>query len=277
MRKYSFIFFWILFPLILSAQTTAMTYNLRYDNPNDKENWWEYRKAELVKMIKHYHPDILGIQEGLNQQVKYLDSSLNSYDYAGVGRDDGMKKGEYSAIFYDTAKFFLLSTKTYWLSQTPDIVSVGWDAALERIATFGKFRDKNTGDTLYVFNCHMDHIGKLARENSAKLIIELIDDMKIGNKRLIVMGDFNAEPNDVAVNTIKSRMEDMYGHDGVITAGPAGTFNAFNIDNPVTKRIDYIFVKNIRVIEYIHVDDRRSNNLWLSDHLPVLVKMKITR
>jgi len=251
-----------------------MTLNLRYDNANDKENGWDLRKAEVVTMIDFYHPTILGIQEGLSNQVAYLDSALTDYDYTGVGREDGKRKGEFSAIFYNKHTIKLISSKTYWLSETPDTVSIGWDAALERIVTFGKFVHLKTKDTIYVFNTHMDHIGKLARENSSKLILRIIDSMNIWHKNVVVMGDLNSQPDEVAAQTISSRLLDMRWKPHVTSYGPEGTFNQFNIDLPVTKRIDYIFVKNMTVTEHIHLDDRRKNNLWLSDHLPVLVKMR---
>lgn len=251
-----------------------MTYNLRYDNAGDKENSWPLRKEEMVNMIQFYHPDVLGIQEGLYHQVQYLDSALVNYEYAGVGRDDGDKKGEFSAIFYDTNKFKLVSTKTYWLSDTPEKVSVGWDAAMERIVTFAELKSKLTQDTLYVFNCHMDHIGKVAREKSAELIVQIIDKMNITTNKIVVMGDFNSTPDESAAQLFLSKMDCGFNAKDVITYGPLGTFNAFDILTPVTKRIDYIFTKNIKVTHYIHIDDRRKNNLWLSDHLPVLVNSK---
>lgn len=258
----------------LSGQSYLMTFNLRYDNANDKENAWGNRKNEIVDMINYYHPDILGVQEGLYPQVTYLDSALKEYEYTGIGREDGKTKGEFSAIFYDRHKIKLLSSRTYWLSETPDTVSVGWDAALERIVTFGKFVDIKTKDTFYVFNGHFDHIGKIARENSARLILSIIDSMKIGHKKVIVMGDLNSEPDDAAVQILTTRFTDMKVKENAVTYGPEGTFNEFNTELAVKKRIDYIFAKNITITEYIHIDDRRKNNLWLSDHLPVMAKMK---
>lgn len=247
-----------------------MTYNLRYNNPGDKENCWEYRKAEVADMLHRYEPDILGIQEGLQDQVLYLDSTLVDYSYTGVGRDDGKTKGEYSAIFYNTKRFHLLYTKTYWLSDTPDTVSVGWDAAMERIATFAMFSDLTKGDTLYVFNTHMDHIGVQARENSARLILRIIEQRHLGDKRLVVMGDFNATPEETPVLLFSEKLQCAYRETKQSTPG---TFNAFNISQPVTKRIDYIFTNKLSVKHYLHIDDRRKNNLWLSDHLPVLIQL----
>ncbi len=129
--------------ICLSSQTASfMTLNIRYDNPKDKPNSWPERKAEMVLLLNHYEPDIFGIQEGLEHQVKYLDSCLLEYAYIGVGRDDGKKAGEYSAIFYDSTSFKVVENSTFWLSETPEEISVGWDASMERICTYGLFQHK---------------------------------------------------------------------------------------------------------------------------------------
>ena len=171
---YIFTFLIQLIPFILFSQTSIMSYNIRYSTERDKENQWEYRKAEVVELINYYSPEIFGIQEGLEKQVKYIDMALDNYRYVGVGRDDGKTKGEYAAIFYNHDRLRPISSHTYWLSETPNEVSIGWDASMERITTFGQFYDMQTEDTLYVFNCHFDHIGKTSRKNSAKLILKII-------------------------------------------------------------------------------------------------------
>ena len=276
MKKHIRILFFLtqIFPLTLIGQTSVMSYNIRYDNPNDNENWWQNRKSEVARMINYYAPEIIGIQEGLNNQVKYLDSTLLGYKYVGVGRDDGKLKGEYTAIFYKTESIKALSTKTFWLSETPDKVSTGWDASMERIVTFGAFLNKKTNDTLYVFNCHYDHKGKVAQEKSTDLILKIIKDKKITNKKIILLGDFNSESYEVPIKKFQSLLVDNFNKKYVITYGPLGTFNQFKTDLEIKRRIDYIFTKNINVKEYIHIDDRRKNNLHLSDHLPVLIKIE---
>ena len=256
-----------------NAQSTFMSFNLRYDNAGDKENSWVNRRDELSSMILKYHPDVLGIQEGLYSQVTFLDSSLTDYNYAGVGRDDGDKKGEFSAVFFNTKKFSLLATKTYWLSPTPEKVSVGWDAAMERIVTFATLISLNHSDTIYVFNTHMDHIGKVAREKSAELIWSIIKTNNLAKNKLIVMGDFNSTPDESAAQLFLANMDCGFNSKNVNTSGPMGTFNAFNVADSVTKRIDYIFTKNMIVTDYQHINERRNNNLWLSDHLPVYCKV----
>ncbi len=273
MKKYSYIIF-LLIPLTLSSQTSIMSYNIRYSTQNDGENWWEFRKNEVAQLIDYYSPEIFGIQEGLDKQVKYLDTFLSNYSYVGVGRDDGKLKGEYAAIFYKHERLKLISTKTYWLSETPDEISIGWDASFKRVVTFGEFYDIQTKDTLYVFNCHFDHKGKISRKKSAELILQIIEDKKVINKRVIVMGDLNCEPDDEPMKLLKVNLEDTYNSAGTVTYGPVGTFNEFNTEMLLQRRIDYILVKNIEVKEYRHIDDRRKNNLFPSDHLPIQIKFK---
>lgn len=276
MKNYIYILLFLiqLIPLTVFSQTSIMSYNIRYSTQNDNENWWEHRKEEVAQLIDYYSPEILGIQEGLDKQVKYLDTFLSNYSYVGVGRDDGKLKGEYAAIFYKHERLKLISTKTYWLSETPNEISVGWDASFKRVVTFGEFYDIQTKDTLYVFNCHFDNIGKISRKKSAELILQIIEDKKITNKKVIVMGDLNCEPDDEPMELLKVNLEDTYSSAATVTYGPVGTFNEFNTEMLLQRRIDYILVKNIEVKEYRHIDDRRKNNLFPSDHLPIQIKFK---
>ena len=276
MKNYIYILLFLiqLIPLTVISQTSIMSYNIRYSTQNDNENWWEHRKEEVAQLIDYYSPEILGIQEGLDKQVKYLDTFLSNYSYVGVGRDDGKLKGEYAAIFYKHERLKLISTKTYWLSETPDEISIGWDASFKRVVTFGEFYDIQTKDTLYVFNCHFDHKGKISRKKSAELILQIIEDKKITNKKVIVMGDLNCEPDDEPMELLKVNLDDTYSSAATVTYGPVGTFNEFNTEMLLQRRIDYILVKNIEVKEYRHIDDRRKNNLFPSDHLPIHIKFK---
>ncbi len=272
--KYLIVAFTVFAGLHLHGQTSIMTLNLRYNNPNDNENSWEYRKKEIVTMLEYYRPDILGTQEGMHDQVTYLDEMLKDYTYAGVGRDDGKNQGEFAAIFFRTSQFELLETKTYWLSETPDSISVGWDASMKRIATYGVFKNILSEDTLYVFNCHYDHIGEIARKNSSELILSLIKEKDLATKQIIVMGDFNSEPDSEPIEVLKTELNDAYQTAVIPAYGPLGTYNQFNTSLVPTSKIDYIFIKNMAVKNYRHIDDRRMNNLYLSDHLPVMITVE---
>ena len=274
-KKYNFILF-IIFELnihIIFGQTSVMTFNIRYDNPKDNHNWWEHRKSSVLKIFEFYSPEVIGVQEGLNNQIKYIENNLIEYNYIGVGRDDGKKKGEYAAIFYKKNKLKLISFETYWLSETPEMVSIGWDASMERIVTFGEFLNLKTQESLFIFNCHFDHRGEISRENSSKLILKLIKSKNIENKKIILMGDLNCLPNSKPIETLKSKLKDSYDISVKEPYGPAGTSNGFDLDRLIKNRIDYIFTKNIKVIEHRIIDDRRDNNLFISDHLPVMAKI----
>lgn len=257
------------------AQTTAMTFNLRYNNPDDKDNWWEHRKPEVAQLINYYHPTVMGIQEGLNNQITFLKDNLPDYDYIGVGRDDGKTKGEYAAVFYDTKKVKVLDHGTFWLSETPEKVSVGWDASMERICTWGKFQLLATNQTFYVFNCHFDHIGPVARKNSAKLVLEKIKEMGLENKPLLLTGDFNGTPDSEPIQIFSAALNDGLKVSETPLYGPKGTFNAFDISKTPENRIDYIFVQGLNVVKYRHIDDKRSNGLYISDHLPVFAQFEM--
>ena len=255
-----------------SQTTSVMTYNIRYDTQKDGENRWDARKAFLIAQIKFHGPDVIGIQEGLAGQVKYLDKELAGFRYVGVGRDDGKKKGEFSAIFYNTNKFKVIESSTFWLSDTPDQISVGWDAAMERICTYALFEYLETGQRIWVFNTHFDHIGKEARKNSAMLIHNRIKSLNMDGLPFILMGDLNLEPDSEPIRYLSQHLNDSKKVSKEVVFGPEGTFNNFQFDKPVTRRIDYIFTgkSGIEVQKYAVLSD--SKNLrYPSDHLPVFV------
>ena len=259
---------------IYSQPHSIISYNIRYDNNWDLENSWKIRRNKISQILVQYSPSIIGIQEGLLNQVQYIDSSLIDYDYVGVGRDDGKKKGEFCAIYFDTTRYVLLKNSTFWLSETPDTISVGWDAALERICTYGLFKDRITKEEFLVFNTHFDHIGVVAREKSSELILKRINKINRQSLPVILMGDFNSIPNSSPVKEIKTELSDALQISLEKLQGPRGTFNGFNEDLPIEKRIDYIFTNDLKVLSYTHINDRLNNNRHISDHLPVMIKIQ---
>lgn len=259
-------------PTSLSSQNiNLISYNIRYDNKGDSINNWNDRKETMAALIQHYDADIVGTQEALHHQVTYLDSALPGFSYLGVGRDDGKEKGEYTAIFYNTDKFKVLKTNTFWLSETPEKVSIGWDAALERICTYALFEDLGTKKQFWVFNTHFDHIGNKARTNSAQLIYKKINEINTTDLPVILMGDLNLTPDTEAIQFFKKYLTDAKDISKKPFYGPMGTFNGFKQDRVLKDRIDYFFVKDVNVLSYTHIDDRMANNKHISDHLPVLM------
>ena len=260
--------------LTYSQDISVMTYNIRYDNEWDTANSWDSRKEAVINLLNKYRPGIFGIQEGLKNQLNFINSSLTKYKYFGVGREDGIDKGEFSAVFYDTTLFEKVLDSTIWLSDTPEKVSVGWDAALERICSFGLLKEIKSGKMIWVFNTHFDHIGILAREKSSELILNTIMNDAGKNSSVILMGDLNLTPDELPYLNLNRFIPDAMYSSETPFSGIKGTFNGFTND-PVTKKIDYIFCRNIRVLSYSHINDKINDHKHISDHFPVFVKIEL--
>ena len=212
----------------------------------------------------------------MKHQVDYLNNNLTDYEFIGVGRDDGLTKGEYSAIFYHVEQVILLASGTFWLSETPESVSVGWDASMERICTYGKFENISGGQHFFIFNTHFDHRGPKAREYSAKLIVNRIEEINHENLPVVLMGDLNATPDELPIMVFQEFMEDGLAISKHPLIGVPGTFNGFK-DETEDRRIDYIFTSKFQVDRYTHDTTRTSQNRFLSDHLPVLIEVHLNQ
>lgn len=259
--------------IINSQELSVMSYNIKLDYPKEGENSWSNRKPFFINQIKFNAPDVFGVQEAMPNQMKDMDSLLPQYSFVGVGRDDGKDEGEYSAIFYKKEKLNVLKSSTFWLSETPDEVSMGWDAVCNRICTYALFENKTTGKKFWMFNTHFDHVGVEARKNSATLIIQKIKDINTENLPVILSGDFNMEDTHENIGFIEQHLQDSKAIANLVF-GPTGTFNNFEFDKPVTRRIDFIFVnEGITVKKYAVLSDSWDCK-YPSDHLPVFVKVQ---
>lgn len=251
----------------------VISYNIRYDNPDDAPNNWDNRKDFLISQLNFYNPDVFGIQEGLIHQVKEIDKGLKDYTYFGVGRDYGDERGEHTAVFYNTERVELLEEATFWLSLTPEKPSKGWDAALPRTCTYGIFLNKRDGKKFMLFNTHFDHVGVQARAESSKLILEKIKELNTEDYPVVVTGDFNLESDSPGVQVILTEMTDAHIAAGTNAFGPKGTFNGFEFNKPVERRIDYIFVSDeFEVLKSAILSDSRDTR-YPSDHLPVFARL----
>lgn len=261
-----------------SNNLTVASYNIRWNSSEDGINIWENRKEWLTKSLKFFEIDIVGAQEVTHTQLTDMESLLPEYEVIGEGREGG-KKGEYSPVFYRKDRFELLDSNTFWLSETPETTaSKGWDAALPRIVTWAKFRDKNAGGTFYFFNTHFDHRGKEARKNSAELIAEKIQSIA-GDEQVILTGDFNTAPDSEPYKVlVSSNLEDTFSNlpeEQIYT--PGYTFNSWDIEASGDRyRIDYVFYKGeeLKPVKY-HVLDGQRGRRFISDHFPVIVRFSV--
>lgn len=274
--KNSALFVLIIFATIgnLNAQTIqVMTYNIRLDVASDSLDAWPNRKESVCNLIQFYEPDIFGVQEAMPHQMHYLDSALANYKFLGEGRDGG-NNGEYSALFYKSDQFKVMESSTFWLSETPEKYSLGWDAAYPRICTYALFEDLKSGKLFWVFNTHLDHKGDIARLAGAKLLANRINILNTQNYPVLLMGDFNATPQSEPIKFLAN----TFTHTKTvsqITYGSSGTFNGFRFNPEHSECIDYIFVSQdqFTVLKYAVLND--SENLhYPSDHFPVFVKLR---
>jgi endonuclease/exonuclease/phosphatase family metal-dependent hydrolase len=281
MKKYLFISLLLLFSVSMSAQElNVMTFNIRYNTMSDSVNAWPNRKDKVASQILFHEAHIVGVQESLHDQMADLQQRLPQYKYAGVGRDDGKEKGEYSAIFYDTTRLQALQTKTFWLSETPEVAgSKSWDAAITRIVTWVKFRDRKTKKIFFAFNTHFDHIGKIARRESAKLLLQKVKEIA-GNTPAVITGDFNAEPADEPIQVIKDISDPLHFTDAKELSkkshyGPTGTFNGFKNKERNDQPIDYIFIKGKwKVIKHATISQTWEGR-FASDHFAVMAILNL--
>jgi len=252
---------------------SVMTYNIRLDVAFDADNDWNHRKSFLTDQLAYHAPAIFGIQEALPHQVVDIQLALSEYKHIGIGRE-GENQGEASSIFYQSNRFTVQQETTFWLSPTPELISKGWDAACLRVCTFGLFTDLASGKRFWVFNTHLDHLGEEARTKGLALILDKIKSVNTANDPVILMGDFNTTPNHLRMQNLKNSLNDAREFSQTRPFGPAGTFNGFAHDKPVTQLIDYVFVSKsgFAVKKYAVLSDA-INNHYPSDHLPVLVHL----
>lgn len=262
------------FALGFSQDLKVMSFNIRLNLESDNENAWSERKKDATALLAYYHPDFFGVQEALPEQMKDIKEGLENYDFVGVGRDDGKEKGEFSALFYDTKKLQVIKSGTFWLSETPEKPSKGWDAAYNRVCTYAIFKDKKSKKEFLAMNIHFDHVGNTARVKSSELILKKSKELNPKNLPLVLTGDFNLTEDAQPMKILSQNLEDTFYKSEKKHYGPIGTFTAFNVNEIPKDRIDYIFVKGFKTKSHRHINDRRENLLYPSDHFPVLVELQ---
>lgn len=250
----------------------VVTWNLRFDNPGDGPDAWPNRRDEVMAWIRAEDADLLAFQEALVSQVRELEETLPGYVRLGVGRDDGSEAGEFSPLFYRTDRFDIVEQGTWWLSERPDSVgSVGWDAALPRIATWARLRERGSGRSLVFVSTHFDHVGAIARFESARLLSGRLSGAP-SDEPVILAGDFNfADTSDAWQALSRAGWTDAY-----VAAGrpaPRGTFTGFDPGTPEGERIDYVFVRGDAAVRAYRADSPMQGERRASDHRPVTVDL----
>lgn len=251
------------------------SFNIRFDNPADGENAWEYRKEHMLRLMAHYRWDIFGVQEARGNQLRFL-SGLEDYETEGISRDHD-PESEHCPIFYKASVFDKEDGGTFWLSLTPDVPSKSWDSDCMRICTWIRVKDKRNGNRLLFMNTHLDHISEEARYHGALMIVEWIEQHAM-NLPIILTGDFNASAQERCYQAIIDRLFDTRKAADVLHYGPQGTFTDFRYDIPWNelKEIDYIFAdKQVKVLRTRAVTDSFDRK-FPSDHFPITATLEFT-
>ena len=253
----------------------AMTYNVRYANPNDGEHVWGNRREHVATAIRFHRPDVIGLQEAEHGQLEDVRERLPDFEWLAAGRAKGGTAGEFVPIGYRRDRFALDGEGSFWLSETPDTAAPGWDAAFPRLVHHALLRDRTTGVAFAHFNTHFDHRGERARERSATLVRDHIDE-EVPDAPLVVTGDFNcresSEPYRVLTGGDGRRrsLRDAHRVSRHPHHGPATSMTDFTHLVP-EKKIDHVFVsKGVEVINHGTCSDTYADGCYPSDHLPVV-------
>lgn len=249
----------------------VISYNIRYtgEPETDGDNHWNWRRAASINMVREERPAVMGVQEALAEQLQFLDENLPEYGYVGVGRDDGKSAGEHMAIFYLKEAVELQDWGTFWLSETPDSPSMGWDAVCYRTCTWALMRDKATGRDFAMMNTHLDHRGEVAREESLKLIVSKIKELIPEGTPLMLTGDFNSTTDSEIFVPLKSALKDA--REVATQTDPRATFNGWGRGNSV---IDHIFCRKVEVDRFSVLCDKNYGAPYISDHYPVAAEVR---
>ncbi|WP_082886365.1 endonuclease/exonuclease/phosphatase family protein [Flavisolibacter tropicus] len=276
-RSFCLLLLVMAFGLIGAAQQLRIaTFNLRYDNPRDSGNLWVNRAPVVANLIRYHDFDVFGTQEGLKNQLDDIQHSLPQYAYSGAGRDDGKEKGEHSAIFYKTERFTLLKKGDFWLSETPEKPSMGWDGkCCYRICSWVYLQDKKTKKKFYLFNAHFDHEGIKARNESSKLVLKKINEIA-KNEPVLLTGDLNGDQNSEWYKTIATSgiVKDTYSQVKYPYVNNT-SFNGFGKQLAGDEIIDHVFATQQFQVQRWGLLTDSYHGKFPSDHFPVMVEMSL--
>ena len=257
---------------LLQAQESeglkVMSYNIRLGSAQDGTNSWALRYTATGKMLEDQKPDVFGVQEALEYQVRYIEE-MCGYESVGVGRENGKKEGEHMSIFWNKKAVSMLKWGTFWLSETPEKPSKGWDAECFRTATWALMKDKKTGKKFYFVNTHLDHKGTEAQKNGLKLIVDRIAEINPDGLPMVLTGDFNIEPKNPALKDLDARMQSA--RNIAEKTDDHATYNGWGKSSTM---IDYIYVSGFSSCpEYQTVTKRYEDRKFISDHYPIFARL----
>lgn len=277
MKKSCLIFF-VVFVVVACTHNPlrVMSYNIRLGIADDGTNSWDIRKNATPAMLMDVRPSVFGVQEAHDFQIAFILEQCPQYKAVGVGREDGVSEGEHMSVFYDTTRISLLDWGTYWLSETPDVPSLGWDAWCKRTATWAKLRDINSGNEFFFVNTHLDHRGVVARKEGLSMIYKNIKKMNPNGYPMVLTGDFNVLPDNDGLTDINALMESARFN--AADADSIGSFNGFGSEGAKLRPIDYIYFSGFDKCLRFKVDTTSYSGIpYISDHYPIFADLEFKK
>ncbi len=251
------------------ATLDVISFNIRMGEGKDGTNSWQFRCPATILMLRDKQPDIFGLQEAYDYQVQFIEENMPDYKSIGVGREDGRHEGEHMSIFYNKKTISLLKWGTFWLSETPEEPSMGWDAACFRTATWALMKDKRSGQRFYYVNTHLDHVGKEAQKNGLALIVERIREINPDHLPMVLTGDFNVEPDDSVLDDLDNMMKSARK-----SAERTDNLNSYNGWGKSSSVIDYIYYSGFSSCpKFETVQKKYADFPFISDHYPVMATL----
>lgn len=272
MKKFYLFLLAALVPALVSAKPDnaregliIMSYNIRNGESKDGTNSWDYRYPASAMMLDDTKPDVVGLQEALNSQLLYLTTVLDkTYKAVGVGREDGKKAGEMTAIMYNYKTLSLVKSGTFWLSETPDKPSIGWDASCHRTATWAIFKDKASGNKFFCINTHIDRTGTEAQKKGIRLLVDMILELNPENLPTVITGDFNLEAGAEALAPVKSLY--LNSRESAVISDDHISYNGWG---KIKETVDYVWYRGFTCTKFETFTKAYDKRTFISDHFPV--------
>lgn len=263
---------------VVAEPLKVMTYNLRYITREDRgEKAWTARRDQAAELIGRYDADLVGIQEGLGPMMDDLAERVKGYAVIGVGREDGLNRGEEAALLVKADRFRVQKTGTFWLSDKPEEPgSATWGNTVTRVCTWAKLWDRKLGKPVWFYNTHLDHASEEARQRGVRLILERMGEEVPEGGAVVLTGDFNAtEANPLHGLLREKGLQDVWMAEGAEgREAEGGTFHHFRGVRD-GGRIDYIYAGKKWVVKQVKVlRDHREGGNYPSDHFPVMATLE---
>ena len=243
----------------------VISYNIQNSEVKNGTNSWGYRYGASADMFFDQNADVMALQEPLQDQMYFIAQNFPNYKSVGKGAEDGKEKGEYTAIVYNKKTISVVNWGMFWLSDTPDVPSKGWDAAQNCTATWALLKHKTTGKKFYLVNTDLDQNGRESRKMGVQLILDKIAEINKDSLPVVLAGGFDMRSSDASLAVVESAMKNA--RSSAPKTDNTGTYNNWGKNSDV---LDHIYFSGFASCsEYQTITKKYSDRKFISDHFPI--------